>query len=116
MSARILIVEDDWLIASEYVRILTAARYVILGPYPKVAPALAALAEQAVDAALLDLHLGAENSLAIAVALKDGGIPFAFVTGHQAADLPKDLAGRLVIPKPVAHELLLDHVSKMLAA
>lgn len=116
MRARILIVEDDWLIATEYVRVLVAAGYVILGPFPKVAPALAALADQAVDAALLDLHLGAENSLAVAAALKERVIPFAFVTGHQAADLPRDLADRPVITKPVAHELLLDEVSRLLAA
>lgn len=63
---QILIVEDDWLIASGYVRPLAKAGYEVVGPFAYVEPALQAVEEQPVTVGLLDLNLGSRNSLPVA--------------------------------------------------
>lgn len=81
---RVLVVEDDYLLADDLRRELGRLGIAVLGPVPTVAEALDLLAgPEAPDAALLDLNLGGELVFAVADALAARGVPFAFLTGYD---------------------------------
>jgi len=66
-----------------------------------VAQAQALLDEARFDMALLDLKLGDETSLPIALRLAEDGVPIIFVTGFgEEIDLPESLRGTRVLKKP----------------
>ena len=91
---RILIVEDEALIAMVAEDMVDAIGMTVAGTTPTVAAALAAIEAGGFDAAMLDVNLANENSAAVADALKAHGIPFLFTTGgtdgiaSQHADAP----------------------------
>lgn len=117
MSARILVVEDEFFIAQEIADVLKAAGFALLGPCPTVAAALVKLADgQSCDAALLDASLRHESSLPVAEALAMRGIPFAVVTGFSADQLPARMAAAPVLTKPVRGEELIRMVRELIAA
>jgi DNA-binding response OmpR family regulator len=97
---RILVVEDEALVAMLVEDALVDAGFTVLGPARTVAQALAMLKADPPDAAVLDLNLGGENSLSVAEALSARGIPFLVATGYGAAGLPAHLRHIPVLPKP----------------
>ena len=74
-----------------------------LGHFPIVAAsseaALRCMAENRVDAAILDFTLAGETSEEVAQALREQQIPLAFTTGH-GPDLTEFFQSDLVLPKP----------------
>jgi CheY-like chemotaxis protein len=103
--SRILVVEDEALIAimiEEWLRELGCTN---LGPVGTVASAMA-LIDETVDGAILDISLGRENSFGIADRLTAMGIPFVFATGHADSALPPRFAGSLTLSKPFDFDAL----------
>lgn len=101
ISGRVLVVEDNMIIAMEaedILRDLGAADVRIAG---NVADALRHLDEAMPDFALLDVNLGDENSERVAQRLADAGVPFAFATGYgDVAGLTSEFADTPVLQKP----------------
>lgn len=108
-SVRVLVVEDQPLIAMDLEDLLTSRGHVVLGPAASVAEAFECLSRATPEAALLDIDLGGETSFAIAAELARRGVPFVFATGTAGADsgLPDDLAGTPIIHKPWSVEEVL---------
>lgn len=103
----ILVVEDEYLIASEMGRMLERAGYLLIGPVPAVADALLELKDNRPDAAILDLQLEFERSTAVADRLVELDVPFCFLSGHVGSELPKHLSDRPLLSKPAeASEIL----------
>jgi CheY-like chemotaxis protein len=113
---RILVVEDEALVAMLVEDALTDAGFAVLGPARSVAQALEMLRGAAPDAAVLDLNLGGENSLAVAEALAARGIPFVVATGYGAAGLPAHLRHIPVLPKPYDPADLTVAIERLCAA
>lgn len=111
--ARVLVVEDEWLIAEDHAAHLREAGHLVVGPFASVEAALAAIEAEPIDAALLDIELREETSYAVADRLEERGIPFAFVSGYSEQDLPPRLSGRELIGKPVEQARLLAAVERM---
>lgn len=82
-SCRILLVEDEALIAMQLKLDLEAEGHMVVGPYAQLSDGLRAAAEADFDIALLDINLGADNSAPIAEILDRRAIPFAFTTGYN---------------------------------
>jgi CheY-like chemotaxis protein len=104
---RILLVEDEWIIALRLEEIIREMGFEAAGPVPGVRQALALIEEEAICAAILDISLGSgEKSFPIAKALKGKNIPFLFVSGYQERDLPPEFAGVPICPKPYTEDTL----------
>lgn len=99
-SRRVLIVEDEWLIARDYAAVLERAGHAVVGPAATAAAAVALLDSESVDVALLDFQLRGETSRDVAQLLNEIGIPFIIATGHAEADLPVEFASGVIAPKP----------------
>ena len=82
---KILVVEDDAIIAEAAVMLLSDLGADVIGPCASVAAALAALAEHAIDLALLDVDLNGMRSTAVAMALAEKKVPYVAATGHTIA-------------------------------
>ncbi len=108
IAQKLLIVEDEFLLAFEMKAILCGANYEIVGPAATIAKALELLAREKPDAAFLDCNLNGEHATPVALALKAEGIPFAVVTGYDCDRLPAELSAGLFASKPFTATQLVD--------
>lgn len=99
--ARILIVEDDAILASDLACELEGAGYDIVGPAHCLRAALELIGTSEIDAALLDIGLAQSTSYPAAEALMRRGVPFAFLSGYEAWDMRPDFEKHILIDKPV---------------
>lgn len=79
---RVLIVEDEILIALELQQALTDASATVVGPAMTVLDALHLIDTDSLTAAILDVRLGREESLPVAQRLAADGIPFVLYTAN----------------------------------
>lgn len=101
---RVLVVEDDYLVAMDIVRALERAGAEVIGPAPAVEAALDALEQTAPDGAILDINLGGEMAFPVADALLARGVPFVFATGYDAQVIPSRFINVKRCEKPMASE------------
>ena len=113
-GARILVVEDEPLLALDLGRVLEDSGYFVLGPAGSAREALALIARNSIDAAMLDLNLNGEMTFLLADALSDAGIPFLVLTGHSRDLLPPHHRMRPYLQKPYRIEQLLEQVEALL--
>ena len=103
---RILIVEDEMLIALLFEDILADFACSVVGPALKIDPALELAQTADIDAAILDVNLGGASSFPVAAILRQRGVPVIFSSGYGSLGLPSEWQGRPVLPKPfVADEV-----------
>lgn len=81
---RVLVVEDEPVVAMCLEDILDGLGCITIGPASRLAEGLALALAGGLDAAILDINLGGERSTAIAEALRGQAIPFAFASGYGA--------------------------------
>ena len=110
---RVLVVEDESVLAMGVVRALAAAGGVVVGPVARVTSALS-LVNDPLDVAVLDLNLRGESSLPVAEALLSRGIPIVFATGYDTAFMPEPLRGAPVLHKPITDAALVEAVARAL--
>ena len=115
-SPRILVVEDEFLIAMELDITLTSAGYQVLGPAPNVSAALGLLRTERPDAAVLDVNLAGEWVTPVAEVLRAMIVPFILASGYGAADLHAEpvLRDAVNVGKPSRSELLLKELRDVL--
>ncbi|WP_132255697.1 response regulator [Methylobacterium segetis] len=98
----VLLVEDDYFLASDLQRHFAASGAEIVGPVPSVTEALTLIAATpALDAAVLDINLRGEMAFPVADALIARGVPFLFATGYSAGTLPPRYGGLRHCEKPI---------------
>ncbi|RYY27121.1 MAG: response regulator [Sphingomonadales bacterium] len=111
---RILIIEDEPVVALELVAILEDAGALVVGPVATADSALATIADTPVDAALLDGNLQGEMADEIAAALAARGVRFLFVSGYGRDHLPADFGQIMVVTKPFDPASLIDAAGQLL--
>ncbi|MFL5335530.1 MAG: response regulator [Geminicoccaceae bacterium] len=109
----IMLVEDDTLIALDLEASLNEAGCAVLGPMATVAAAIAALAENSPDGAVLDVNLGREMVYPVADALADRGVPFVFLTGYGRDILPERHHDRALLAKPFQPDELMRELVRV---
>lgn len=86
LDQRILVLEDDYMIAVALAELLEESGAVVVGPFGGVPQALAAVRDAApLAAALLDVNLRGETSYAVADALVALGVRVVLTTGHDTS-------------------------------
>ncbi|MBC9883667.1 GAF domain-containing protein [Bradyrhizobium sp. INPA01-394B] len=114
ISDTALIVEDNLIIAmaAEVILLDLGARHVDTAA--SVDQALRAIERTTPSFALLDLNLGSESSIKVALKLREIGVPFIFATGYgERAPIPVDLASAPVVQKPYTLEVVEHAIGKL---
>lgn len=108
---RVMVVEDELLIAMMLEAALEDEHCVLIGPYARVTPALAAARTIEIDFALLDVNVAGEKIYPVAEQLEQRGIPFLLLSGYGQHAVP---AGRNwhCCSKPFALSDLLERIEQ----
>jgi len=110
----VLVVEDEYYIATDTARALQGAGAEVIGPFRTEKAARSAVDEQRPDAVIVDINLGVGPSFKLAETLKDRGIPFVFVTGYDQQVIPEAFSDVKRLEKPVQLRRVVDAVSALL--
>ncbi len=113
---RILVVEDESLVAMLLETILEDMGATPVGPMSTVDEAVAAVAAASdLDAALLDVNVAGTQVFPVAQALADKGVPMIFSTGYGEGGLPDEWRNRPVLQKPFTEGAVRQALEKVLA-
>lgn len=110
---RILVLEDEFIVAAMLCDIIEDAGGEPLGPVGRVDEGLALIASERFDAAVLDWNLHGESGSALAEALTVRGIPFVIATGYGSVEEP--FSDRPILGKPYVTQTLLERLGQLLA-
>ena len=106
---RVLIVEDESLVAMLLETILEDMGCVPVGPASTVDEGLQMVTGgEHIDAALLDVNVAGRQVFPIAEALKERGVPFVFSTGYGEGGLPDEWRGQSTLQKPFTEAAVRD--------
>ncbi len=97
---RILVVEDEPLIAMVIEDALETLGWDMVGPIARLDEALAAAETEDFDCALLDVNIRGGTSYPVGALLLERGCPVLFATGHRDGGLPGNLTGAACLEKP----------------
>jgi len=112
---RVLIVEDEYMIAEAMSRGLRRAGATVLGPVANVSSAMALLREEDVDSAVLDINLGDQKVYPVVDALLARGARCVFATGNDPLDIPDTYASMRRCEKPVGIDCLIQALNEGIA-
>ena len=111
---RILVVDDEPLVALLIEDLLEDAGAEVVGPASSVAGALGLIESKAPDGALLDVNLEGELVYPVARVLSQLGVPFAFVTGYGLLGVDPAFRSVTVLAKPLQLTGFADRVAQAL--
>lgn len=113
---RILVVEDEYLVATALAEELADVGVDVVGPAPSVSRALALIDRTPdLDLALLDVNLGGEAVYPVADALARRGVGFVLVTGYDRDAIPERFHDRTTLQKPIGSRTVLEALRQSLA-
>ena len=102
---KILVVEDNLLIAETIGDLVESCGCAVVGPIGDLEGGLALLEEARPDGALLDINLAGTLSFPLATALEARGVPFVFMTGYDEGTIfPREFSAVRRITKPFDHK------------
>ncbi len=110
---KVLIVEDEALIAMLFEDILEDFACQVVGPAMNIRQALELAQSADIDVAILDVNLGGEPSFPVASCLKSRGIPLVFSSGYGSQGLPPEWQGTPTLPKPFTSDEVADALSRL---
>lgn len=110
---RVLVVEDESLVAMLLETILEDMGCTPVGPVATVEEGLTMAADKgSLDAALLDVNVAGREVFPIAEALKARGVPFVFSTGYGEGGLPDAWRGHPTVQKPFTEAAIREALMK----
>lgn len=113
---RILIVEDEPIIAMSLEDMLHDFGCEVVGPVLRLADARATARDERLDGAILDVNLGDGPTFSVAEILAGRGIPFCFSTGYGESAIPVEFDSAPVLQKPYLQDVLAARLGQCLAA
>ncbi len=113
--ARILVIEDNFLLAGHVCDFLRECGFEPVGPAPRVADAARVLKDQRIDAAVLDINLGGQSVFPMCAHLRRWNVPFLFLTGSDTSIIPKEFRDVPLLSKPFVPEELRSTLKSLLA-
>jgi PAS domain S-box-containing protein len=112
---RILVVEDEAVVAIEIAQVLVKAGFDVVGPARTANQALQLVNEIGCDAAVLDVNLGSETSERVALRLIERGTPFITLSGYSKEQHPLLFNGARSLAKPLQPEFLIAELEACMA-
>jgi PAS domain S-box-containing protein len=103
---RVLLVEDEALVAMMIQECLAEFGYQVVGPICTASEAAAKAKDGPLEAAVLDINLGDGAVYPIADILAARGVPFVFVTGYDADSVDARFRKIPILQKPIEREML----------
>jgi DNA-binding response OmpR family regulator len=113
---KVLIVEDEALIAMLFEDILEDTACEIVGPAMNVRQAMELAGAAEIDVAVLDVNLNGESSFPVAALLQSRGVPLVFSSGYGSQGLPPEWQDRPTLPKPFTSDEVVDTLARLVAA
>lgn len=113
IGKRILVVEDEYLVAGFIEDALNELGAVVVGPVYRIQEGVSLAREEPLDAAVLDVNINNQRSDPIADVLRERDIPFIFATGYGRAERG---AGAPVLDKPYTDEKLAEALGSILSS
>ncbi len=113
-AARVLIVEDEAIIALSLEDVLVDAGFQIAGVVGKLDKALALIESGACDVAIVDANLAGVSASPAAIALAARGLPFIVTSGYSPEQMDGLFPGALFIQKPCRPDLLIETLDALL--
>lgn len=107
-AKRVLVVEDDALIALDIQMQLEDNGWEVVGPAGTVAKAMELATRQAFSVAVLDINLGSAKSFDVAQFLDGKGIPVIFLSGDSGSMMPATMKGLEILSKPINYLKLIE--------
>lgn len=112
---RVLIVEDEAMLATALEDALRGAGADVVGPFATLGAAMEAARSEDIDGAVLDIDLAGLDVFPAADILRQRGIPFVFQTGHgPGEDLGAHYPRAPVCRKPVPRAILVGALGALL--
>jgi DNA-binding response OmpR family regulator len=115
MSPRVLVVEDEAILAIDIAEQLAEAGFQVVGPAPSVAKALKLIVEVGCDVALLDINLRDETAEPVARELRSRRTPFLFLSAVSREHLPPAFSEEVLLPKPTRSAVLIAALQTSIA-
>ncbi len=113
-TLRVMVVEDEFIIADEIAAILEDSGHEVMGPFGSVEQATAKLASgDKPDCAILDANLRGKSSVPLAAKLQDLGVPICLCTGYRSDDLRATFGDVPILQKPVNARALMAVIDEM---
>jgi two-component sensor histidine kinase/CheY-like chemotaxis protein len=103
---RVLLVEDEILVAMMMKDILTELGFSVIGPFSRLAEAMVAAVHDDIDAGIIDVNLGGEFVYPVADVLAARKIPFVFITGYGVESIDSRFDYVPIVKKPVQRQVL----------
>jgi DNA-binding response OmpR family regulator len=114
-GSRILIVEDEYLIADDLAALLREAHAEVIGPVASLPMAMRLVADtEWIDAAVLDVNLRGVNVFPLADELKGRLVPIMFLTGYGANNIPAEYADVVRCEKPMGATHVVEELSALI--
>ena len=117
LGKRILLLEDEAIIAFAVEDMLIELGCTIVGPALNLQEAMAlATADEDIDAAILDVNINDARSYSVAQALEQRGVPFVFASGYDESGIAWDGEPVEIIAKPYRKDQIERAIIEMLAS
>jgi DNA-binding response OmpR family regulator len=111
---RVLIVEDEPLVAEDLRTVLVDAGFEIAGVASRVGKALSLIENVGCEAAIVDANLAGTSAGPVAAALSARGLPFVVLSGYTREQLQNEFSGGSFIQKPYRLTELIERVNAIL--
>lgn len=114
-TKRILIVEDEFLVALHLEDVLTGMGHQIVGPCTGIEAAIALARERGIDFAILDINVAGTLSFPVVDILRQRSIPFVFASGYGHEGLVDGYRNETALRKPYDLEELNAAIARELS-
>jgi two-component SAPR family response regulator len=112
-GCRILVVEDELLIAVVIEEILLDLGCIVVGPISRLDVALQRAKHDDLEGAILDVNIRGDSVYPVAEELLSRGVPFVLSSGYADWALPEEFRNQLRLTKPFRRHDLEEQVRRI---